>query len=566
MRILLVDADPAARATTAGQLRGMGLDVLEADSGEAALEVCARERIDLVVTELALPDLSGYALTRVLRHRAFPSWQPVVVLTETADEASVLETFDAGADAFIRKPIADRSLHARLRPIMRALMQQQESEARERELQKRYVAEEEEKRLAQHLMQRLINVDKLNDPALECWVAPAQTLSGDLVAAARTPGGTLHVLLADGTGHGLAASLNVLPITAPFYRMTERGFGIGAIARELNAKLRDMMPADHFVAATLVAADFREQAVSVWNGGNPMAYLLGPQGTSECVFNSMHLPLGLADDDGFDESVETCNMAPGRQLVVFSDGLVEAEDAAGAVFGEERLAELLGRARPGERLSRVKDDVAGHLAGQAAHDDMSLVLVNCNETARPQVERSASVTTHAVARHAGAWRIALRLGADELRGMDVVPALLGLLNNLDAARPHAGVLFIILSELYNNALDHGVLGLSSALKHEADGMDRYLAQRTQRLAGLGEGSIEIVLETEERPGMDENTLWIYCRDSGPGFDYKNVGADDGSGARTAFGRGLTLVRTLCDSLEFAGCGNEAIARFPLGRA
>jgi anti-sigma regulatory factor (Ser/Thr protein kinase) len=144
--------------------------------------------------------------------------------------------------------------------------------------------------------------------------------------------------------------------------------------------------------------------------------------------------------------------------------------------------------------------------------------------------------------------------------------LLGLLNNLDAARPHAGVLFIILSELYNNALDHGVLGLSSALKHEADGMDRYLAQRTQRLAGLGEGSIEIVLETEERPGMDENTLWIHCRDSGPGFDYKNVGADDGSGARTAFGRGLTLVRTLCDSLEFAGCGNEAIARFSLGRA
>lgn len=565
MRILLVDADPAARATTAGQLRSMGLDVLEADSGEAALEACARERIDLVVTELTLPDLSGYALTRVLRQRAFPSWQPVVALTAAADEAAVLETFDAGADAFIRKPIEDRSLHARLRPIMRALMLQQESEARERELQKRYQAEEEEKRLAQHLMQRLINVDKLNDPALECWVSPAQTLSGDLVAAARTPGGVLHVLLADGTGHGLAASLNVLPITAPFYRMTERGFGIGAIARELNAKLRDLMPADRFVAATLAAADFRERVVRVWNGGNPMAYLLGAQGTAECVFNSMHLPLGLADDDGFDESVESCAFDSGSQLVLFSDGLVEAENAAGEMYGEERMARLLTGHAPARRMEEVKTTVAEHLAGQTAHDDMSLVLVNCNETAQPQVERSTPVT-HAVARHAGAWRIALRLGAAELRGMDVVPALLGLLNNLDAARPHAGALFIILSELYNNALDHGVLGLSSALKHAADGMDRYLEMRAKRLAGLTEGSIEIVLETEERPGMDENTLWIYCRDSGPGFDYKNVGADDGSGARSAFGRGLTLVRSLCGSLEFAGCGNEAIARFPLGRA
>lgn len=567
MRILLVDADAAARATTAGQLRGMGLDVLEADSGEAALEACARERIDLVVTELALPDLSGYALTRVLRKRAFPSWQPVVVLTAMAGEAAVLETFDAGADAFIRKPIADRSLHARLRPIMRALMLQQESEARERELQRRYQAEEEEKRLAQHLMQRLINVDKLNDPALACWVAPAQTLSGDLVAAARTPGGVLHVLLADGTGHGLAASLNVLPITAPFYRMTERGFGIGAIARELNAKLREMMPVDRFVAATLAAADFREGAVKVWNGGNPMAYLLGPQGSAEHVFNSTHLPLGLADDDGFDESVETCALAPGSQLVLFSDGLVEAEDACGEMFGEETLAELLGRTPPGERLGRVKDGVAEHLAGQAAHDDMSLVLVSCDEEEATQVEPLplAVPATHAAMGPAGAWRVALLLGAAELRGMDVVPALLGLLNNLESARPHAGALFIILSELYNNALDHGVLGLSSALKHEAEGMDRYLELRAKRLAELGEGSVEIVLETDDRPGMDAQTLWIHCRDSGPGFDYKNVGADDGSGAHTAFGRGLTLVRSLCDSLEFAGCGNEARALYRLDR-
>lgn len=562
MRILLVDADPVARATTAGQLRGMGLDVLEAADGEAALAVCEGERIDLVVTELDLPGISGFALTRVLRKRAAPSWQPVIVLTGTADEAAVLETFDAGADAFLRKPLADRSLHARLRPIMRALMLQQESEARERELQRRNEAEAEEKRLAQHLMQRLINVDKLNDAALECWVAPAQTLSGDLVAAARTPGGVLHVLLADGTGHGLAASLNVLPITAPFYRMTERGFGIGAIARELNAKLRDMMPVDRFVSATLVSADFRENTVQVWNGGNPMAYLLGPQGTSEFVFNSTHLPLGLADDDSFDESVETCGVTPGSQLVLFSDGLIEAENAAGDVFGEERLAGLLGTSQPAERLERIKEGVAEHLAGQAAHDDMSLVLVHFNESGKPQVERPVPVP-HAVLRHAGAWRIALRLGASELRGMDVVPALLATLQNFESARTHGGALFIVLSELYNNALDHGVLGLSSALKHSEGGMERYLEQRTRKLQGLAEARVEIEIEHCGEGGGEH--LRIACRDSGPGFDYKNVGADDGSGPRAAFGRGLTLVRTLCDSLEFAGSGNEAIARFPLNR-
>jgi hypothetical protein len=79
----------------------------------------------------------------------------------------------------------------------------------------------------------------------------------------------LHVLLADGAGHGLAASLNVLPVTAPFYRMTERGFGIDAIAREINSKVRALLPVDRFIAATLVAVNFRERYVTVWNGGNP---------------------------------------------------------------------------------------------------------------------------------------------------------------------------------------------------------------------------------------------------------------------------------------------------------
>ena len=375
LKILLADADAAARARNAAELRELGLEVSEAADGQSVLDAYAQARPDLVIVDLDLPDISGFALTRILRQRAFPDWQPVIVLGAAADEEAVLQAYEAGADAFIRKTVSPRLLHARLRPIVRSLMMQRESLARERELQRRSEAEEAEKRLAQHLMTRLINADKLNDPALECWVSPAQTLSGDLVAAARTPGGVLHVLLADGTGHGLAASLNVLPITAPFYRMTERGFGIGAIARELNAKLREMMPVDRFVAATLAAIDFREQVVQVWNGGNPMAWLLGPNGHAECMFASNRVPLGLIEDEDFDETVESCVLQAGSQLVLYSDGLIEAEDAAGEVFGEERLALLLGEAPLQERLGRVKEGLSSHLSGCGAHDDVSLVLV-----------------------------------------------------------------------------------------------------------------------------------------------------------------------------------------------
>ncbi|MBL7650499.1 MAG: serine/threonine-protein phosphatase, partial [Candidatus Hydrogenedentes bacterium] len=165
--------------------------------------------------------------------------------------------------------------------------------------------------------------------------------SGDLIAAARTPGNVLHVLLADGAGHGLAASLNVLPVTAPFYRMTERGFGIDAIAREINSKVRALLPVDRFIAATLVAVNFRERYVTVWNGGNPGPLLIRPDGGVRLHFNRHHFPLGVVDDDEFDGTVDAHVVNPHDHLLLFSDGLIELEDAAGQALGVEGLGAAL---------------------------------------------------------------------------------------------------------------------------------------------------------------------------------------------------------------------------------
>jgi hypothetical protein len=96
-------------------------------------------------------------------------------------------------------------------------------------------------------------------------------------------------LLADGAGHGLAASLNVLPVTAPFYRMTERGFGIDAIARD-QQQGAGAAAGRSFIAATLVAVNFRERYVTVWNGGNPGPLLIRPDGGVRLHFNRTTFP------------------------------------------------------------------------------------------------------------------------------------------------------------------------------------------------------------------------------------------------------------------------------------
>ena len=122
-------------------------------------------------------------------------------------------------------------------------------------------------------------------------------------------------------------------------------------------------------------------------------------------------------------------------------------------------------------------------------------------------------------------------------------------------------MFLILSELYNNALDHGVLALDSGLKHQEDGFGLYLDMREERLAGLQHGAIEIELERVQESQVPYLKLRIM--DSGKGFHADSIlNADISSSTRPA-GRGIVLVKTLCAEVKYPGCGNEVIALYRL---
>lgn len=559
MKILLVEDNPDDLTLARIELERLGHEVVCAGSGAEALRMLPAEHPDLVVTDIRMPGMDGFELTRAVQRLAAPRWQPVIFLTGHRDEGLEVKALATGADGYIVKPASADVIGARLKVIERLQAMQRQAENHAAELERYYAEEEEEKRIAAHLLRRMTSRDKLDDPAVRHWIAPAAFYSGDLLAAARTPGNVLHVLLADGSGHGLAASINVLPIIAPFYRMTEKGFGIDAIVREMNAKVRDFLPENRFVAATVAAIDFREGYVRVWNGGNPQPFMTAPDGSVEHVFSLRHLPLGVLADEELDAVAEAHAFSgDGRQLVVYSDGLVEAESAAGEMFGFGRIAAAL-TAAPAERLPALIDALESHAQGGPQHDDVAVLAVDCRcedaeAHARPAPEGPESP-------HSGTWRFGLRLDGGELRKVDVVPLLLGVISQFDGTEEQAGQLFVILSELFNNALDHGLLRLDSRLKLDPSGMERYLEDRRKKLDQLTEGEIE--LEVEQFTLADRTWLRIVCRDSGPGFDHAGAMARVAASSSQPFGRGLALVRKIATGFQFNEAGNAATAMLAL---
>src|SRR5688572_5398117 len=115
-KVLIVDDEPGILATMGPLLRSRGYDVLTAMTGRAAVESVKREKPDLIVLDLGLPDLDGIEVCRLVREH---STTPIVVLSARGAEGDKVRALDTGADDYVTKPFGAEELTARIRAALR---------------------------------------------------------------------------------------------------------------------------------------------------------------------------------------------------------------------------------------------------------------------------------------------------------------------------------------------------------------------------------------------------------------------------------------------------------------
>jgi two-component system alkaline phosphatase synthesis response regulator PhoP len=115
-RILIVDDEPKIVHGLVGYFRQAGFETLTAYDGRSALEQAQRERPDLIVLDLMLPEMDGLDVCRQLRRT---SAVPIIMLTARVEETDTLIGLEIGADDYITKPFSPREVVARARAVLR---------------------------------------------------------------------------------------------------------------------------------------------------------------------------------------------------------------------------------------------------------------------------------------------------------------------------------------------------------------------------------------------------------------------------------------------------------------
>lgn len=270
----------------------------------------------------------------------------------------------------------DRTIYIGVvRDITERLRVQRELADNAARLQAYHDEQEREQELAKSIMARQVRKDWLDDPRIQHVVIPASHFSGDLVVAAHA-GSRTYAMLADATGHGLAAALSVQPALSTFYQGATEGLPLAKLVAEINDALVSTLPVGRFVGAALLCLDRANGLGQIWVGGVPPVWLLDADGVVLERFESRNLPLGIVSSAENPSDPVDFALEAETQVVMCSDGVLEAVSRTGLDFGPERLQQVLAASAPESRLDTVRRALAAHLGGGQAHDDMSVLIVD----------------------------------------------------------------------------------------------------------------------------------------------------------------------------------------------
>jgi sigma-B regulation protein RsbU (phosphoserine phosphatase) len=378
--ILVVDDVAENRDLLVRRLRRLGIESIEeAVNGVEALAAIERTRFDLVLLDIMMPEMNGYQVLEHLKRTHVIQDLPVIVISALSEIEPVVRCIELGAEDFVFKPFNPTLLRAR---VMATLEKKMLRDATNRELKRKQLELNEARTLQLALKppplektvgEYILHVDSILEPAKE--------VGGDLVDHFCIDDDLLVLILGDVSDKGAGAALMMARTHALLRSLAARPdahamFSAPEIAAGfVNATLAQGNLSWMFVTLFVAVLDLKTGSLRYVRAGHVPPFLRRSTGTIERLEQDGGMPLGILEDAKYESAVIA--MSRGDELLAITDGISEAFDPSGNLFGEEWVGDLLINRDRGEApvLDHLLSMVRAFAADGPQSDDIGAIFL-----------------------------------------------------------------------------------------------------------------------------------------------------------------------------------------------
>lgn len=373
-KVLFVDDDPKVLAGIRRQLRKkVPLETVE--SGRAGLEaICANGPFSVVVTDYCMPGMNGIEFLKRVRQAAPETVR--MLLTGSADLDAAIQAVNQGnIYRFLTKPCSPEQLAEALDSGIK----QYRHTRRERKFNQRT------RRWLDQAMEVQQNLMPRSSPGIEGIDIYGRSIYCDRTGGdyydyfekAGTDGMKFYVVVGDVSDHGLPSALLMTTARAFLREAASRPGHVSDIAAQVNRQLtRDMQASGRFMTLFLAEIDRPNRTIRWIRAGHEPAILYEPRsGEFTELRGQGGLPLGVYEDAVYEEHHH--ELAPGQIIAIGTDGIWEACNDQGRMFGKQLLQTIVREhaERPAaEIVQRVLETLQRFLLPLDLQDDATLVV------------------------------------------------------------------------------------------------------------------------------------------------------------------------------------------------
>ncbi|MCW2991925.1 MAG: putative Serine phosphatase RsbU regulator sigma subunit [Solirubrobacterales bacterium] len=371
MKILLAEDSAASRFLLQRAVQALGHECVVAEDGLQAWDRYKDSQPEVVISDWIMPGLDGDELCRRIRADEGGPYTYFVMLTSLEDKEHVLRGMQAGVDDYLTKPLDRNDLGARLIAASRVTALHRQIVEQQREL-------ENEVSMAAGIQMGLLPKEPpaVAGADLAGVCLPAANVGGDYYDLILREDGRLVILIADVAGHSIGSALLMAMARSVLRREVAQGEPPSAILGATNtAMFHDLVSAGLFITMFCAVYDPETSRLTYANAGHNPPILARADGPT-LELDGDGAAIGFLEHVDFEELTD--EIGPGDELLLYTDGVVEALGAGDEPFGEERLAETVSAMAPAGAAVTIDAIVAAlndFTGGAHQRDDITMVAL-----------------------------------------------------------------------------------------------------------------------------------------------------------------------------------------------